>query len=427
MGIGCRGGFARWAVAGLGVLCVLCVPGWERRASAEIDTVARLIAGMKLDQNNVMREKSAEMLAQSRDPRAVAVLIEALHDKDVMVRRSAVCSDLVLETEAIEPLVGLLGDEDALVRTQAVRALRELREPDAAAMEKLLLATLKNSESGNARAGAVELLRGMEGKPVLDALKAALDDSDSKVSEEAAMGVGERGDARAAGPLGDALKQGNDTNAYSEGAVLRQVASPETVGLLLDALRGPSAKVRRNAVIALGKMDDTRVTAALIHAEGDVDHSVRAAAAAALGERRDPDGLEAVVTALRDPDRDVRDAAAEQLGNWKNPRAVQFLVVDARDFSANIRLVAMEVIARMPGAGSDPEMGPVLAEALSDPDRGVRKRRRRGCRGRRFRRSRCRRWRCHQWRRGRRRFLWDGVCRGKMRRRRRWGRMFRIC
>jgi len=322
-----RRGWAGWLAAGL------CAAVVVRGGLAQTDTVAQLIAELNTSQSNEVREESAERLARSRDPRAVAPLIGALGDKDVKVRQAASWSDLVLEERAVGPLAALLGDEDAEVRENAVRALRAL---DPKVTEKLL-ATAKDSGNANARAGAAEVLRGVD---------------DAQVSNA------------------PAAKSGVGMNAAPAG---KQVESPETVGMLLAAIDDPSVKARRNVVMALRGMKDSRVTEALIHALGDRDSNVRVYAAQGLGERRDPEGLEAVVTALRDPNRGVRETAADELGAWQEHRAVHFLVVDAKDYHADIRLVAVRVLARMPGASSDPVIRPALMAALRDPDHGVRR------------------------------------------------------
>jgi HEAT repeat protein len=81
---------------------------------------------------------------------------------------------------------------------------------------------------------------------------------------------------------------------------------------LIKALQ--DAKLRRDAVVALGKIRDPRAVPSLIDTLQDPDPKVQQAAAVALGEISDTAAAQPLVDALKNRNLYVRQAAAEALG-----------------------------------------------------------------------------------------------------------------
>lgn len=94
----------------------------------------------------------------------------------------------------VKSLIEALGDKDSIVRQVAAEALGEIGDP--MAIEPLVKAL--KSEDGNVYA-AVALAE--IGEPALDALIKALEDRDENVRRVAAFGLGRTGDERAVKPL----------------------------------------------------------------------------------------------------------------------------------------------------------------------------------------------------------------------------------
>jgi HEAT repeat protein len=116
-----------------------------------------------------------------------------------------------------------------------------------------------------------------------------------------------------------------------------------------DALRSPSAEVRREALRAwaAGTRGELPVEAVDLRTGSDV--RVRIAAIEALAARRHPRAMEYLAEALRDQDIEVRTAAAGALGGLKTPEALAELRKLLKDPSPAIRGAAASALA---GAGA---------------------------------------------------------------------------
>jgi len=117
---------------------------------------------------------------------------------------------------------------------------------------------------------------------VTDTLVDALQDRDSDVREQAAMGL--------------AITPGND------------VIDP-----LIAALKDPAAQVREKAAIGLAFRRDPKIVDPLLTAIEDSDSQVREKAAIALGASGDSRAIGALTKAAKDPDSQVREKAVAGL------------------------------------------------------------------------------------------------------------------
>ncbi len=139
-----------------------------------------------------------------------------------------------------------------------------------------------------------------------------------------AVALAKLGDARAAGPLGEALVQprrrwGYDTDyRASVSSALVCIGTP-SVDPLIDALKNKEADVRRLASSALGKIGDKRAFPPLSELLKDGEASVRLAVVDALGKLGDQQAILPLIGVLKDQDSRVRKSAAEALDRlgWK--------------------------------------------------------------------------------------------------------------
>lgn len=117
----------------------------------------------------------------------VEALIAVLHDKNPLVRRSAVYAlSRPGNVRAVEPLIGVLGDEDGDVRYGAVSALHNIR--DTRAVEPLA-SILLHDKSPFTRKHAVHALWYIGDARAVASLITALDDGDEAVRSEAARAL----------------------------------------------------------------------------------------------------------------------------------------------------------------------------------------------------------------------------------------------
>ena len=84
-----------------------------------------------LNDHPLIRGRVAEVLAQTRDPKAVPALLSALSGEYYTVRsRAARALGAIGDAEAIQPLLGALADKELEVRIEAVKALGKFKLPE---------------------------------------------------------------------------------------------------------------------------------------------------------------------------------------------------------------------------------------------------------------------------------------------------------
>jgi HEAT repeat protein len=138
---------------------------------------------------------------------------------------------------------------------------------------------------------------------------------------------------------------------------------------LVGAARDPQWVARRNAVWALGALDDERAVSTVLTALKDAEPPVRETAAWALGAMDAEVAVTALVGALKDEDAGVRAQAAWALGAIGDRRAVDGLVGALKDSDASVRSQAAWAL----GAIGDSRATSGLAAALKDSDAKVRR------------------------------------------------------
>jgi HEAT repeat protein len=138
---------------------------------------------------------------------------------------------------------------------------------------------------------------------------------------------------------------------------------------LVGAARAPQWVARRNAVWALGALEDERGIPPALTALKDSEPPVRATAAWALGALEAYDAVPALIEALKDADAGVRSQVAWALGAIGDRRAVDGLVAALKDSTESVRSQAAWAL----GAIGDSRANAGLAAALKDSSTKVRK------------------------------------------------------
>ncbi len=118
--------------------------------------VALLLAALH-DENVRIRRFAADVLGEIGDPQAVDPLIARLADADHLVRQNAIVSLAKLGDErAIDPLIAMLHDGDKFTRWIAVNALSKIGDPQAV---ELLQIVLEDDSDHDVREAAREALQ----------------------------------------------------------------------------------------------------------------------------------------------------------------------------------------------------------------------------------------------------------------------------
>lgn len=258
--------------------------------------VRRLIEALKDTRltSAVARKAAAEALGERGDTRAVLPLVEALKDRDILVRDKAEEALGKIEGgSAVGPLVEILREKRSFLRQlfsdtrgRAVRLLREMG--DASAVEPLI-EMLKDEGDFVGRALAAELL-------------------------------GRIGDPRAIDPLAEALTK-------SRGAKY--------------------AGVRKKAAEALGRIEDDRAREALSRALESEDMGVLTAVIEVVTERDGGSAANSLTQLLDHNYSAVRLQAAQALGEIGEEKAVEALEPVTQDKDPFVRKAARDAIDRI--------------------------------------------------------------------------------
>jgi WD40 repeat protein/HEAT repeat protein len=279
-----------------------------------VNTVRELLR----DKDGYVRVLAAESLWEmEKNKEGLAVLAEALRDKEASVRQSAAFFLARVgppARQAAPALTEALKDADPLVRVAAAEALWAVARDQAAV--SALETTLASKDFNTRQLGALALGRmGPAAKPAVPALAAGLADQGSGFRSAAAFVLGQIGPAAAdAVPaLADALKDKESAFRYAAVAALGKIgpkASGVVAALGLAARKDPRPEVRLEALYALNRMgpDAKGAVPDLAAALKDADQEVRAQVAHVLGQIGPPaaPALAALADNLRAEDARVR-------------------------------------------------------------------------------------------------------------------------
>ncbi|MDE3219232.1 MAG: HEAT repeat domain-containing protein [Nitrospirota bacterium] len=177
----------------------------------------------------------------------------------------------------------------------------------------------------------------LEEEKVKDEIEIQIDllkDPDWVVRREAAITLGEMGDERCVEPLGHALRDGDWQVREVAIEALGQIGSP-AVELLIKLLR--DWDIRKYAIAALGKIRDERVLDPLmVQLRNDEFKDDAVNALVELGEPAVP----RLIKALKDKDENVRKQSVLALGRIKHVEAIDPLIDMLADSDWFTRLTA---------------------------------------------------------------------------------------
>jgi len=161
----------------------------------------------------------------------------------------------------------------------------------------------------------------------------------------------------------------HQTTPGEEAAAALVAIGTESLPSLIEASRAPQWVARRNAVWALGALDDARGVAPALAAMADREPPVRRVAAWALGALDADVAVTALVDALSDTDAGVRSQVAWALGAIGDRRAVDGLIKALKDQDETVRSQAAWAL----GAIGDGRASDALAATLKDTSPKVRR------------------------------------------------------
>jgi HEAT repeat protein len=226
-----------------------------------------------------------------------------------------VTEQVVLEEEKvkdeIEIQIDLLKDPDWVVRREAAITLGEMG--DERCVEPLCSA-LRDGD-WQVRDVAIDGL-GQIGSPAVELLIKLLRDWD--VRKYAIAALGKIRDERVLDPL--MLQLRNDEFKDDAVKALVELGEP-ALSRLIKALKDRDENVRKQAVLALGRIKHVEAIDPLIDMLADSDWFTRLTAAAALEAIGEDRGRDAIKPLMKDPDMVVRMRVERILAKWKKQPA----------------------------------------------------------------------------------------------------------
>ena len=352
------------------------------------DSVAEHIAALK-DEDWGIREDAAVALGESRDPRGVNPLIEALRDSDRAVKTAATSAltaigapavvdlsyclqdpDLSVQEAAasilseiadervLEPLESALLSQDWVVRMHAARAVGRLGNPRSVETLVLLLQDKVPAVRDEAIAALVSM-----GESAVKPLVAALEDQDWRIRLRATEALCVLKSPTAVKPLVEILQHDRDTAVRQEAArALGQIGDSAAVDALLGVVEEPRLQV--HVIEALGRIGDRRVLPLLFRLIGELktsDYEDRTPACEdnryeqdlacveeairALARIRDDEAIPLLITALQSTL--IRNEASEALVQFGQKAVAPLVSRLKREQDENIRYHIKETLTQL--------------------------------------------------------------------------------
>lgn len=204
------------------------------------------------------------------------------------------------------------------------------------------------------------------GPATVELLISQLESEDLEVRRSAVVALGRIGDSKATPALVDTL---TDDSLAVEGAnALGRIGDPEAVDGLVNLFGNTDASIRQAAVSALNSLTLPSMSKRIIPLLHDPDPNVRESAVKIAGYFGYPESAGALLELSHDSNERVRCAALEHLPFVEDERALDVLIHAMKEETSNVRAAAARALGNMFG----PEVVPPLIEGLSDEDGWVR-------------------------------------------------------
>lgn len=277
-----------------------------------------------------IRARTAKLFGKTKIEKSVNLLIKALDDKDVHVRRiSAEALGEIKDVRAVEPIIqALIIDTNGAVGESSAKALGKIK--DIRAVEPLIK-KLKDSHA-SVRSASAEALGKINDKRAVKPLIQSLYDKDERVRWTAAIALGKMNDTSAVDSLIEKLKDEDSYVQWFAVRALGNIKDLSAVEPLIEKLKDDSTTVivKHASADALGEIKDKRAVEPLIEAMNkDKEVMGRVEAAEALCKIND---LRAVDTFIRNlNDNDIIFYSAMALGKMKDKRAIGPLIKKLND------------------------------------------------------------------------------------------------
>ncbi len=204
------------------------------------------------------------------------------------------------------------------------------------------------------------------GSATVDLLIAQLESEDLEVRRSAVVALGRIGDSKASPALVDMLS--DDSVAIEVANALGRIGDPGAVDGLLESIGAEDASLRQAAISALNSLTLASMADRIIPLLHDLDPNVRESAVKIAGYFGYPQARGDLVELSNDPNERVRCAAIEHLPFMEDERALNVLVKAIKEDKPAVRAAAARALGNMDA----PEAVQSLIAGVADEDVWVR-------------------------------------------------------
>ncbi len=358
-----------------------------------------LLFGLKIPQMKFMASEAVADIGEA----AVLPLIELLEASELgLVLEAVVLLGRLKDSRARRGLMAVIDSRQQLFQCHAIEALGKLGDPKSVGS----LIRLLSDSNANVRMTATAALSKMpEDRNIVAPLVKALKDPDEDVVIQAAKGLGECGDKRAADPLSRLLQSPNeqvrvaasqalgglgdqravpyllamletdsDETQIKVLTTLRTLKPPQIAGKMLTFLSHKNPAVRRRVVDVLGPIGDAEVAEQLESVlRMDSSDEVRMAAARALGEIADPASVDCLKSALHKDEFIVRCQVVGALGSIGDEECFSILMGLLEDQVPELRFHAATALGEIGNKKAIPNLKSLLKDTNPMVVRGASK------------------------------------------------------
>ena len=148
---------------------------------------------------------------------------------------------------------------------------------------------------------------------------------------------------------------------------LERIGDSRATEPLIQQLQHPDITIQEEAITALGRIRDKKAVSPLIQTLNNQHIGIRWKAAEALGKIGDPKATEPLIQTLQDPDKTIQEEAITALGRIRDKKAVSPLIQTLNNQHIGIRSRSAEALGKI----GDPKATEPLIQTLQDPDKTV--------------------------------------------------------
>ena len=313
-----------------------------------------------------VRATAASALGQIGSAPAIEGLIQALYDKDQIVRGQAFAAIRQIDMEALHHYF-LRFSENVHAPMYWDTAVVLGANGSEVALNQLFQG-LKNQNS-DTRQHSVRALGRIGNVFAREPLLKMLTDSDSRVVREVILALGWLGSEEVTEKLSEVLNSGDSESCMDAAGGLGRIGSDKALNGLLDALSHQRVETRVCVILTLGEIGAVKAVGALLQAVTDKDYLIRYYTVQALGHIGSEQAIKGLLQLLENSDEIMREVV-KAIGLLGVQEAIPNLLAALKSPSQPIRAQAAESLGQI---GSERAI-PGLIEALNDHDKYVRTR-----------------------------------------------------